>query len=77
MRQAILADAALTFGLLNMAMSDAFVAAWATTYSLNVPRPVTYVQLFIDSAWVPSLMDTPPLPQYPSGPSLNARAKAN
>ena len=75
-RKASLADAALTFGLLNMAMSDAFVAAWATKYSLNVPRPVTYVQLVIDSAWVPSLMDTPPFPEYPSGHSVQSSAAA-
>ena len=75
-RQAGLADAALTFLLLNMAMSDAFVAAWATKYSLNVPRPVTYVQLVIDSAWVPSLMDTPPFPEYPSGHSVQSSAAA-
>ena len=75
-RKASLADAAQTFGLLNMAMSDAFVAAWATKYRLNVLRPVTYVQLVFDSAWVPTLMDTPPFPEYPSGHSVQSSAAA-
>jgi membrane-associated phospholipid phosphatase len=75
-RKASLADAAQTMVLLNMAMSDAFVAGWATKYSLNVLRPVTYVQLVIDSAWVPGLMDTPPFPEYPSGHSVQSSAAA-
>ena len=59
-----------------MAMSDAFIAGWATKYGLNVLRPVTYVQLVIDSAWVPTLMDTPPFPEYPSGHSVQSSAAA-
>jgi hypothetical protein len=75
-RKASLATAAETFARLNMAMSDAFVAAWYTKYSLNVIRPVTYVQLAIDSNWVPSLMNTPPFPDYPSGHSVQSSAAA-
>ncbi|MBL8336132.1 MAG: vanadium-dependent haloperoxidase [Rhodoferax sp.] len=75
-RRASLAEAAQTLALLNMAMSDAFVAGWATKYSLNVLRPVTYVQLVFDSAWVPTLMDTPPFPEYPSGHSVQSSAAA-
>jgi len=75
-RQASLADAAQTLALLNIAMSDAFVAGWATKYSLNLLRPVTYVQLVIDSSWVPTLMDTPPFPEYPSGHSVQSSAAA-
>ncbi len=75
-RKASLADAAQTFALLNIAMSDAFVAGWATKYSLNVLRPVSYVQLVIDSAWVPALLDTPPFPEYPSGHSVQSSAAA-
>jgi PAP2 superfamily len=75
-RRASLADAAQTFALLNMAMSDAFVAGWATKYQLSVLRPVTYVQLVIDSSWVPTLMDTPPFPEYPSGHSVQSSAAA-
>jgi hypothetical protein len=73
-RKANLATAAETFARLNIAMSDAFVAAWYTKYTLNLLRPVTYVQLVIDSNWVPSLMTTPPFPDYPSGHSVQSSA---
>ena len=75
-RKASLADAAQTYALLNIAMSDAFVAAWHTKYSLNVLRPVTYIQLGMDSNWVPQLMHTPPFPEYPSGHSVQSSAAA-
>lgn len=75
-RKASLAQAAETFALLNLAMSDAFVAAWDAKYRLSVLRPVTYVQLVLDSSWVPALMDTPPFPEYPSGHSVQSSAAA-
>ena len=75
-RRASLADAAQTLARLNLAMADAFIAGWRTKYTLNVLRPVTYVQLVIDSNWVPSLMDTPPFPEYPSGHSVQSSAAA-
>jgi membrane-associated phospholipid phosphatase len=61
---------------LNIAMADAFTAGWATKYALNVLRPVTYVQGSFDSNWVPSLMTTPPFPEYPSGHSVQSSAAA-
>jgi membrane-associated phospholipid phosphatase len=76
LQKANLAKAAETFVQLNMAMSDAFVAGWRTKYSTNVLRPVTYVQLVIDSNWVPELMHTPPFPEYPSGHSVQSSAAA-
>ena len=75
-RKASLADAAQTMVRLNLAMADAFIAAWATKYTQNVLRPVTYVQLVFDSNWVPTLMDTPPFPEYPSGHSVQSSAAA-
>lgn len=74
LRKATLADAAETYARLNIAMADAFVAAWQTKYTLNVLRPVTYVQLSIDSNWAPGLMGTPPFPDYPSGHSVQSSA---
>jgi len=73
-RKANLATAAETFARLNIAMSDAFVAAWYTKYKLNVIRPVTYGQIVIDSNWTPSLIPTPPFPDYPSGHSVQSAA---
>ena len=75
-RKANLADAAVTHARLNIAMADAFTAGWATKYALNVLRPVTYVQGSFDSNWVPSLMSTPPFPEYPSGHSVQSSAAA-
>ena len=75
-RKASLADAAQTFAQLNLAVADAFTAGWAAKYAVNVIRPVTYVQLVLDSNWVPTLMDTPPFPEYPSGHSLQSSAAA-
>lgn len=75
-RKASLAEAATSYARLNLAMADAFIAAWHTKYSLNLLRPVTYVQLVIDSNWVPTLMDTPPFPEYPSGHSVQSSAAA-
>lgn len=75
-RKANLGVAAETFARLNMAMSDAFVAAWYTKYQLSLIRPVSYVQLVIDSNWAPTLLPTPPFPDYPSGHSVQSAAAA-
>ncbi len=75
-RQANLADAAALMARLNIAMADAFIAAWHTKYTVNVLRPVSYVQAAIDSNWIPTLMHTPPFPEYPSGHSVQSAAAA-
>ena len=75
-RKASLATAAEVHVRLNIAMADAFIAGWQTKYSVNLLRPVTYVQLVIDSNWVPGLMHTPPFPEYPSGHSVQSSAAA-
>ncbi|MFM2036339.1 MAG: hypothetical protein RL459_1604 [Pseudomonadota bacterium] len=75
-RKADLGTAAKTFVRLNMAMSDAFIAGWHTKYVYNLLRPVTYVQLVIDSNWVPGLMHTPPFPEYISGHSVQSSSAA-
>jgi hypothetical protein len=76
LRKASLADAAQTYARLNLAMADAFIAMWHTKFSVNLLRPVTYVQGVIDSNWVPTLMHTPPFPEYPSGHSGQSSAAA-
>lgn len=75
-QKANLSRAAEVLARLNMSMSDAFVAAWHTKYSQNVIRPVTYVQLVLDSNWTPSLIPTPPFPDYPSGHAVQSAAAA-
>ena len=71
-----LAEGAFLLARLGIAMSDAFVAVWQAKYQVNLLRPVTYVQLVIDSNWVPTLMHTPPFPEYPSGHSGQSSAAA-
>ena len=75
-QKADLGRAASTHVLLNMAMSDAFVAGWAAKYRYSLIRPVTYIQLFIDSNWVTPLFTTPNFPEYPSGHSVQSSAAA-
>ncbi len=75
-RKASLADAAQLLAQLNLAMADAFIAAWHAKYSHSLLRPVTYVQLAIDSNWVPTLLTTPPFPEYPSAHSVQSSAAA-
>ena len=74
--KASLASAAETYARLNIAMADAFIASWHTKYTVNLLRPVSYIQLAIDSNWVPTLMHTPPFPEYPSGHSVQSAAAA-
>jgi membrane-associated phospholipid phosphatase len=75
-QQASLAQAAATYAPLTIAMADAFIATWHAKYQHNVMRPVTFVQLALDSAWTPTLMPTPPFPEYPSGHSVQSSAAA-
>jgi membrane-associated phospholipid phosphatase len=75
-RQATLADAAKLYAQLNLAMADAFIASWRTKYQLNLLRPVTYIQQAVDRLWLPTLMDTPPFPEFPSGHSVQSSAAA-
>lgn len=75
-RSTSLARAAEVYARLHLAMADAFIATWKTKYTVNLLRPVTAVQLTLDSQWVPSLMHTPPFPEYPSGHSVLSSAAA-
>jgi membrane-associated phospholipid phosphatase len=74
--KASLARSATVYARLQLAMADAFIATWKTKYTVNLLRPVTAVQLTIDSQWVPTLMHTPPFPEYPSGHSVLSAAAA-
>ncbi|MBT9550600.1 MAG: vanadium-dependent haloperoxidase [Hydrogenophaga sp.] len=74
--KASLARAARVYARLHLAMADAFIATWKTKYTVNLLRPVTAVQLTLDSQWVPTLMHTPPFPEYPSGHSVLSSAAA-
>jgi len=59
----------------SVAVFDAFIACWHTKFKYNLLRPETYINLFIDNAWMPYLQ-TPPFPEYTSGHSIISFASA-
>ncbi len=63
-----LAEAAETYGRVGLAVADAVYAVWWSKYTYNWIRPVTYVNRYIDEAWIP-LLPTPPFPEYTSAHS--------
>src|ERR1700674_1263468 len=75
-RKSDLALAAEAYVKLGLALSDAFLGCGQTKYAVNFLRPVTYIQLTIDSNWVPTLMDTPAFAEYTSGHSVQSGAAA-
>ena len=72
------------FALLNVAMSDAYVAGWDAKYHYDFWRPITAIRAAAtdgnpatapDAAWEP-LMVTPPVQDYPSTHSALGDAAA-
>lgn len=63
------------FARLGIGISDAFISCWKTKYETNYPRPVTYINKYIDPNWSPILI-TPPFPEYTSGHSVQSGALA-
>lgn len=63
------------YALTAIAMADAFIGCWKTKFEVNLLRPVTYIQRYIDPLWQP-LLNTPPFPEYPSGHSGQSAAAA-
>ena len=45
-----LAQAALTYGKLGVALNDAFITCWKNKYIYNLIRPISYIQ----EMWDPS-----------------------
>ena len=78
--ESTLAQAALLYAKLGIALNDAFVTCWQTKYIYNVVRPITYIQAQIDPNWnEPEPTDpvrTPNFPEYTSGHSVASRAAA-
>jgi hypothetical protein len=74
-RNASLADAAIAYAKLGIAVADAFICCWNTKFRVNLLRPVTYIQALIDPAWS-SLLTTPPFPEFTSGHSVQSGAAA-
>ena len=74
-RGASLAEAAIAYAKVGMAVADAFICCWHTKYRVNLLRPVTYIRSLIDPVWS-SLLTTPPFPEYTSGHSVQSGAAA-
>ena len=73
-----LADAALCYAQVGMAVADAFIACWESKYRYNLMRPITYINEVIDPAYDYHDMpvNTPPFPEYTSGHSVQSGAAA-
>ncbi|RYZ76754.1 MAG: phosphatase PAP2 family protein, partial [Proteobacteria bacterium] len=54
-------------------IADAFISCWDEKYRSLVIRPETYINKYIDGAWMP-LLQTPPFPEYTSGHSVISAA---
>lgn len=61
--------AAETYGWIAIGLADGFISCWDEKFRSNVIRPETYINEYIDKAWVP-LLQTPPFPEYTSGHSV-------
>ena len=72
------------FGLLNLALADGYISCLDTKYHYNYWRPITAIReaatdgnplTRADPTWTP-LVDTPPVPDYDSGHSVEGGAAA-
>jgi hypothetical protein len=58
-----------------VALVDGFISCWDEKYRSKLIRPESYINLYIDEDWVPTLQ-TPPFPEYTSGHSVISSASA-
>ena len=77
-------ESARLFGLLNMALTDAYIGTWDAKYHYRFWRLVTAIRLAssdgnpatsADPTWTP-LLETPPIPDYDSGHAVEGGAAA-
>ena len=54
------------FARMNMALADAFIAAWDAKYAYWTLRPATAAKKLLGVDWSPLIL-TPPFPSYVSG----------
>lgn len=59
----------------SVALHDAFLSCWNHKYEINLIRPISYVNRYIDPAWA-TFINTPQFPEYPSGHSVSSNAAA-
>ena len=63
------------FALVNLAMADGYIANFESKYHYNYWRPITAIRESGDSEWL-SYLPTPPVPDYPSGHTVEGAAVA-
>jgi hypothetical protein len=63
------------FAKLGIGVSDSFISCWNTKYRTVYPRPITYINEYIDPEWT-TILPTPPFPEYTSGHSVQSGALA-
>ncbi|HKZ66200.1 MAG TPA: vanadium-dependent haloperoxidase [Chitinophagaceae bacterium] len=61
------------YACLAITIADAFISCWDEKYRSLVIRPESYINQYIDGAWMP-LLQTPPFPEYTSGHSVLSTA---
>lgn len=65
-----LEQAAAIYAVVGVGIADAFIASWYTKYKVNLLRPKTYVQEYMDQPdWEP-LIETPGFPEFTSAHSV-------
>ncbi|MBG9375062.1 vanadium-dependent haloperoxidase [Panacibacter sp. DH6] len=68
-------QSAEAYACVAITLADAFISCWDEKYRSRVIRPETYINQYIDEAWMP-LLQTPPFPEYTSGHSVVSAACA-
>ena len=67
--------ASQAYALTAIAMFDAFIACWDEKFKVELIRPVTVINRYIDEKWEP-LIQTPPFPEFTSGHAVVSNAAA-
>jgi hypothetical protein len=73
-KHARLDTAARLYAQAGLAQADAIIGCWASKYTHNLVRPMTYINELIDPNWKSALFPTPPFPEYPSAHSVQSAA---
>ena len=71
---ASLDTAAHLYAQAGIAQADSIIGCWYSKYTVNLIRPLTYINDVIDPSWKSSLMPTPPFPEYTSAHSVQSAA---
>ncbi len=67
--------ASMMYALVGISLGDSFISAWSLKYQINLIRPVSYIQKYIDPNWQ-SFIASPGFPEYPSGHSVTSESAA-